>query len=305
MEILQEIIKHSLKKEVPTCTDPLDNKQWAGWGFFIAYRLYLMVRKVRHKIDLIQETYKEDGSPTTTLEYEMEQFAKDSLKRFYGPAVFLGEESGGVFDPNAFVLVIDPIDGTRSFLSGFETYSITLSVIKERNPIFSLICSPASGDVFFRIGLEKSMLFQIPIGEKEWKIELREVLLPRQPNVLPILINIHPAVSIYSYLKGFFSAWEHKKIALLRSLSGSPSLLMAEAAKTGSFYINTWDKGPTKPYDLVPGLHIIDGAGCTAVLANGERINPWQHRGVFVIGPIGSRIEKVLELLRYEEEGKL
>ncbi|MEO1260357.1 MAG: inositol monophosphatase family protein [Bacteroidota bacterium] len=297
MDNYLNLIKQSFTHEIPPCQDPSNKDEWARFGFYTAYHLYHLIMKQRFDLDKLERTTKADGSPTTTLEFEMEKFARLALRRFYEPAVFLGEESGGGGDDSVYtdqyLFVIDPIDGTRSFLSGFETYSITLSVIKNRIPYFSLVCSPSSGDMYFRVGSKKSMVLQIPSTKK--KLRLHSIPLFSRSAERPVLVNLHPSKNAIPILHKLHDLWRKGEVALVKSVSGSPSLLMVEAAKTDTFYINAWDSGPTRPYDLMPALHIVNASNCVAVDRNKEHVDVWKHQGIYVVGPRGDQLNQLLQ----------
>jgi len=289
------IIEKAFAKDIEACAKPSDAKEWARLGFHIAYHLYPQVRSWRYKIEQVKRARKEDGSPATTMEVEMEELARTKLKLFFPEAVFCGEELGGEPLRNDYLLVIDPIDGTRNFLSGFGTYSITLGILKGSVPLFSLICAPVSGEIYFRIGKEGSYLLSMP--EKGESPELHPLPLFAPTADKPILVNLHPARKSLPYLECLFEWWRQGEISLLKSVSGSPSLLMVEAAKTGTFYINTWDDAPARPYDLIPALHIIRASHSRALRKDGREVDAWDHQGLFILGPPGKKLDALMNRL--------
>ena len=287
--LIDNAFTHTLKP----CENPSNKEEWARLGLFIAFQLYHMIRKWRFQIHKVERFAKNDGSPTTNIEMKMEQFARQTLKSFYPDALFMGEETGGDPNTDGYLFVIDPVDGTRSFLSGFETYSITLAILKKKAPVFSLVCSPSSGDIYFRIGMEPSVLLQIPTVYK--RIDVTTFPLIKYHDEMPILVNLHPSRIGIPYMNKMYELWNQGEIQLVRSVSGSPSLLMVEAAKTGTFYMNTWNTSPTKPYDLIPGLHIINSTNCLALRSDGNQLDAWNHQGVYVVGPNGNNLNMLME----------
>ena len=113
----------------------------------------------------------------------------------------------------------------------------------------------------------------------------------------PILVNIHPSVDSLAYLEKLYDLWYNGEISLLKSVSGSPSLLIVEAAKTGTFYINTWSKGQTLAFDLIPPLHIAQGADLKAIRQDGQEVDPWNHHGFYLLGPDGNKLNVLLDCL--------
>lgn len=60
----------------------------------------------------------------------------------------LGEEYGHQPGQSGLTWVIDPIDGTRAFLSGTPTWGVLIAVADENGPIFGIIDQPYIGERF-------------------------------------------------------------------------------------------------------------------------------------------------------------
>lgn len=60
----------------------------------------------------------------------------------------LGEEYANVDSRNGLTWVIDPIDGTRSYISGCPTWGVLIAVADEQGPIYGLIDQPYIGERF-------------------------------------------------------------------------------------------------------------------------------------------------------------
>ncbi len=77
---------------------------------------------------------KRDGSPVTIADREAEQCARDWIsQRFPGDSV-LGEEFGTDERESDRQWIVDPIDGTKSFISGVPLWG-TLVAIRERDRV--------------------------------------------------------------------------------------------------------------------------------------------------------------------------
>src|SRR5262245_49728057 len=62
--------------------------------------------------------WKQDRTPVTVADREAEALLRTTLLGAFPGDGFLGEESGDAPGPSGFRWVIDPIDGTRSFVRG-------------------------------------------------------------------------------------------------------------------------------------------------------------------------------------------
>ncbi len=85
---------------------------------------------------------KEDSSPVTKADLEAEQKIRAALGACYPGEGILGEEQGssGVADRR---WVIDPIDGTKSFICGVPLYATLVSFEVETKPILGVAYFPA------------------------------------------------------------------------------------------------------------------------------------------------------------------
>lgn len=80
----------------------------------------------------------------------------------------VGEEFGSVEGTSGLVWVIDPIDGTRSFLSGAPTWGVLIALADASGPIYGLIDQPYIGERF-EGGFGRATV-QGPLGERPLKV---------------------------------------------------------------------------------------------------------------------------------------
>ena len=77
---------------------------------------------------------KSDGSPVTEADRAAEEFLRLELARRYPDDGVVGEEYGDVTGSSGRSWVIDPIDGTRSFVRGVPLFTTLLAMIDESGP---------------------------------------------------------------------------------------------------------------------------------------------------------------------------
>ena len=290
---IQEYIKNAFNSSIEPCSDPNSPEEWARFGIFIGVQFCTKIRERRYFIPNLVKNEKDDGSPATLFEEVLEIYAIEKLNEFYSQAGYIGEESGDLRSDNEeIVMILDPIDGTRSFLSGFDTYSVTLSILLNNRAIFSLVCNPSTGDIAFAIGTEKTKLFQVLNGPEF--IHIHE--LPFLTN-FDKLINIHPSTMALPIIEKLYQKWAEKKLDLIRSISGSPSLMFLETAKGCGTYINAWGKGKTYPFDIIPGLHLLNGCGGLILNRDGNPVDPWNHSGMFIAGMNQKFLLEIIEFI--------
>ena len=99
------------------------------------------------------------------------------------------------------------------------------------------------------------------------------------------------------FIQRLYEKWNEQELWLVRSISGSPSLMFLETAKGCGTYINTWKAGKTYPFDLIPGLHLLEGSGGYILNKSGNRIDPWNHSGYFLAGLDKNFLHQVIKFI--------
>jgi len=91
---------------------------------------------------------KSDASPVTRADRDTETFIRDALgARFPGHAIY-GEEFGQTLTDSRYLWVIDPIDGTRSFISGMPLYGMLVALLHDGKPVLGMIRMPELDEVY-------------------------------------------------------------------------------------------------------------------------------------------------------------
>jgi histidinol-phosphatase len=90
---------------------------------------------------------KNDRSPVTIADKDAEQLIRRGLlERFPGDSI-LGEEFGTQEGSSEYRWIIDPIDGTKSFISGVPLYSTLVGVTQDSQPKVGIIYIPALREI--------------------------------------------------------------------------------------------------------------------------------------------------------------
>src|ERR1700704_2417381 len=78
---------------------------------------------LRYFTESVAVEWKHDQSPVTIADREAEQQLRTELLSRFPDDAFLGEESGEQPGTSGFRWIIDPIDGTRSFVRGIPIWA--------------------------------------------------------------------------------------------------------------------------------------------------------------------------------------
>jgi histidinol phosphatase-like enzyme (inositol monophosphatase family) len=85
---------------------------------------------------------KGDGSPVTIADKQTERAIREILDRQRPQDGIVGEEEGTKNKEAEYVWVIDPIDGTKPFMTGRPTFVTLLALLRNGRPILGIIDQP-------------------------------------------------------------------------------------------------------------------------------------------------------------------
>ncbi|UYW27060.1 inositol monophosphatase [Methylorubrum extorquens] len=108
---------------------------------------------------------KAGGSPVTEADVAVDTFLKIRLSQIEPRAAWLSEETSD--DPvrlgHDFVWIVDPIDGTRAFLSGHPDWSIAVALLARGEPVLGGVFAPATEQFYEAVAGEGATLNGAPI----------------------------------------------------------------------------------------------------------------------------------------------
>ncbi|MXW42700.1 MAG: hypothetical protein F4138_07775 [Acidimicrobiia bacterium] len=85
---------------------------------------------------------KKDGSPVTEADKTAEDFLRQELTRRFPTDTIIGEEFGKHEGSSGRTWIIDPIDGTRSFVRGVPLYTTLLAMFDDEGPALGVVDVP-------------------------------------------------------------------------------------------------------------------------------------------------------------------
>ena len=94
---------------------------------------------------------KADNSPVTLADRQAEQKLRELITAAWPDHALIGEEYGrqpGRVD-SGYTWIIDPIDGTKSFISGVPFYAVLLALVKDDQPQLGVIHFPALNEMVY------------------------------------------------------------------------------------------------------------------------------------------------------------
>lgn len=90
---------------------------------------------------------KADASPVTAADVAAEQILSQRLLGAFPDDAFLGEETGSRPGRSGYEWVVDPIDGTKSFIRGVPLYATLVGCRRDAAGVLGIIYIPALGEI--------------------------------------------------------------------------------------------------------------------------------------------------------------
>lgn len=121
---------------------------------------------------------KADGSLVTLADQKAEDLITKALKEITSDVLIVGEEAAAegyrpdLRDEEYFWLV-DPLDGTKEFISGSGDYTVNIALIKNHEPVLGVVYAPVHGELYAACG-EGTAIRWMEDTDKERPIEVRE-----------------------------------------------------------------------------------------------------------------------------------
>ena len=94
--------------------------------------------------------------PVTSADKAFEKFIRKEIKKKFPEHQVIGEEYGHKKSQSDFSWVIDPIDGTRSFVIGNPTWSNLISLNYKGNPVLGLANFPVLKKYYFNTSINSA-----------------------------------------------------------------------------------------------------------------------------------------------------
>ncbi|WP_312366256.1 inositol monophosphatase family protein [Ensifer sp.] len=185
---------------------------------------------------------KADASPVTIADRDAETVMRRMIEAAFPQHGIRGEEFGACRTDAEWVWVLDPIDGTKSFLSGSLAFGTQIALLHRGKPVLGLINQPITGERWLASG-SRATLDREPIRTSE-KTRLDEAIL--YTSALEQFDHARHTRFEALAAKVRFTRFSHDCYAAgLLALGGIDLLLES----------NVFD------YDILPQLPIIEAAG--------------------------------------------
>ena len=217
--------------------------------------------------------------PVTDADKAFENFIRKEIKKKFPNHQIIGEEFGHKKTKSDFSWIIDPIDGTRSFVIGNPTWSNLISLNYKGTPVLGLANFPVLKKYYFNINDKTA--FVCENGKK------RKIRVNSKATFSKIKMSVG--------FNGYLSLKKQKKIPIILKLMQFPC---ADALSYSHFAEGKLDnvlQCSNKIWDIHPLIPIIK--------ASGGIVTTWKNENAVKAGNIicssnNSIHNKVLKILK-------
>ncbi|HWC63649.1 MAG TPA: histidinol-phosphatase [Rhizomicrobium sp.] len=105
----------------------------------------------RQRIDVTHKPGRHAFDPVTEADRGAEKALREMIARERPGDAILGEEFGESTGSNDYRWVLDPLDGTRAFITGRHEWGSLIALEKNRKPVLGILDQPVLGERFIGV----------------------------------------------------------------------------------------------------------------------------------------------------------
>ena len=209
--------------------------------------------------------------PVTAADHAAETAMRALIRRHFPSHGIVGEEFGAEHADAEYVWYLDPIDGTKSFISGMPAWGTLIALTRLGRPVFGLMDQPFTRERFSGDG--GAAHYRGPAGARDLRVRACDGLADA------VLFTTSPRLMSSSDRRAFKRVEE---AALLSRYGGDCYAYCMLAAGHVDLVIETG----LKPHDVLALVPIITGAG--GVITTWENTEP--HAGGRIVAAGDRRV---------------
>jgi len=184
--------------------------------------------------------------PVTAADRAAETAMRALIRAHFPEHGIIGEEFGSDRADAEYVWVLDPIDGTKSFISGMPAWGTLIALTRKGEPVYGMMHQPFTRERFTGDG--KAARYRGPAGDRLLQVRRCAALADA------ILMTTSPLLMNEADRRAFGKVEQ----AVRLSRYGGDCYAYCMLA---SGHVDLVIETELKPYDIIPLMPIIAGAG--------------------------------------------
>lgn len=195
---------------------------------------------------------KDDGSPVTIADRAAEAIIETALRELLPAVPIIAEEAAAegrlpALEGCEYFWLVDPLDGTKEFITGSGDYTVNIALVKEGEPVLGIVYAPVRGELYAGCGPETALRWTEDT-DREKHIHVRRI--PSEGLTVVASRNHGDPQKLDAFLAGY------KVERLIKR--GSSLKICAVAAGKADVYPRF---GPTCEWDTAAGDAVLRAAG--------------------------------------------
>ena len=236
-------------------------------------------KKLDKPFTVINKNKRKGYDPVTQADREFEKFIRTKIKQRFPKHQVIGEEFGFKKTKSDYTWVIDPIDGTRSFIIGNPTWSNLIALNYKGRPVIGLANFPKLNKYYLNQSDKSAHVYE--------KGKKRKLIVNKKVS--------YGQMKVAGAFHGWLSLNKQKKIPKVLKLMQFPCFDALSYAHLCEGKIDVVFQATNKIWDIHPLMPIIK--------ASGGIVTTWDNRNAVDAGNIlvsanQSIHNKMLKLLK-------
>ena len=230
-----------------------------------------------YRSDFALET-KEDSTPVTLADRAAEKAMRALLERVSPQDGIIGEEYGTERSGSSRLWVLDPIDGTASFVAGRPIFGTLIALLVDGWPILGIIDQPISGERWIGVSGRVTLFNERPARTRCCRALSEAVLCTTSP---------------HAFSAGSASSF----MGLAERVSSFPVIYGGDCYNYGlvaSGHVDIVCEDGLKLHDYAALVPVVEGAGGTMCDWSGAPLHAGSEGSVIALGD-SARLDDVLE----------
>ena len=202
-------------------------------------------KNLNHPFKVINKSKTKGYDPVTKADRAFEKFIRLKIKKRFPKHQVIGEEFGKKESDSDYTWVLDPIDGTRSFIIGNPTWSNLISLNYKGKPVIGLANFPKLKKFYLNFSNKKAFVFE---NGKKRKLKVNKKV---QFNQIKLAGAFHGSLSIS----------KQKKIPKILKLMQYPCFDALTYCQICEGRVDVVFQCLNKIWDIHPIIPIVEASG--------------------------------------------
>jgi 3'(2'), 5'-bisphosphate nucleotidase len=212
-------------------------------------------------------TDKADGSPLTSADLASDRVIAAGLARVMPEVAVISEERIDEAERKAgdCFFIVDPIDGTKEFIAGYDDYTVNLALVIDGRPALGLVSAPALG-----------LLWRGVVGVGAERLSISAAGKVRIETAVPIHTRRFPGASWVAAVSRFHGG-DGRTESFIKSRPGAVRQPIGSALKFCRVAEGEADiyprLSPISEWDIAAGHAVLEAAGGTITDGRGRPLH--------------------------------